>query len=320
MSAGASDAEGQGGLALALRYAAHGLLIFPVNANKKPLTLHGFKDAATDPAVIEAWCLKWPHCDFGWALPADIVAVDIDVKHGKNGYDDFKRLAGFDPRYILNIFTPSASTPSGGLQLFYRATRPYKNSVSIAGIGIDTRAQGGYVVLPGPANGRQWLREIIGADGAMASLLPAPAWLDCALRQAPSTRGPLTLAPRAALAPASSDPWAQKKARAQLDRACAKIAAAPCGAQDATRHAQCFYIGGIIARGDLDYTTAYAALLAAALSMPVYRDPWGNLEARVARSLEAGMELPLALSETEQWVRRFRARLRAKLIEARHGC
>ena len=88
---------------------------------------------------------------------------------------------------------------------------------------------------------------------ALASLLPAPAWLDGALRKAPSTRPPLVLAPRAALAPPSSDSWAQKKARAELERACAKIVAAPCGAQDSTRHAQCFYIGGLIARGDLGY-------------------------------------------------------------------
>ena len=32
------------------------------------------------------------------------------------------------------------------------------------------------------------------------------------------------------------------------------------------------------------------------------------------------MAAPLALSETEQWVRNFRARMRAKLLEARHGC
>ena len=68
------------------------------------------------------------------------------------------------------------------------------------------------------------------------------------------------MAPRAALAPPSSDSWAQKKALAELERACAKIVAAPCGAQDSTRHAQCFYIGGLIARGDLGYEEAYAAL------------------------------------------------------------
>jgi Bifunctional DNA primase/polymerase, N-terminal len=295
-------------------YAAHGLRIFPVNAAKKPLVAHWREDATTDIAVIEAWRLKWPHADFAWALPgppAGVVVADIDIKYGKNGYADFRRLAGCAPE---DVATPSASTPSGGMQLFYKASKPYKHQVAIDGTGLDTRSEGGYVVLPLPGNGRQWLRELIGAE-----LLPAPAWLDCALRTTPQARAPLTLAPLAALVTPSSDSWAQKKALAELERACARIVAAPCGSQDATRHAQCFYIGGLIARGDIDYATAFDSLLAAARAMPVYRDPWRNLDERVARSIEAGIGRPLALSETEQWVRNFRARMRLKRSGTRYG-
>ena len=98
------------------------------------------------------------------------------------------------------------------------------------------------------------------------------------------------LAPRTALAPlVIGSLRAEERAGRSLTRACAKIVAAPCGAQDATRHAQCFYIGGLIGRGDLGYAEAYAALLEAARAMPAYRDPWRNLEARVARSIESGM-------------------------------
>jgi hypothetical protein len=126
-------------------------------------------------------------------------------------------------------------------------------------------------------------------------------------------KAPLTLAPRATLAPSSNpDPWVQRKAQADLERACAKIVAAGPGTQDATRHAQCFYIGGLIARGDLGYDEAYAGLLEAALAMPVYRDPWRNLDERVARSIEAGIGRPLAISETELWLRNFRARMRLR--------
>ena len=73
-----------------------------------------------------------------------------------------------------------------------------------------------------------------------------------------------------------ADQWAQKKAQVELERACAKIVSAPCGAQDATRHAQCFFLGSFIANGDIGYATAYEALLAAALAMPAYREPWRN--------------------------------------------
>ena len=140
----------------ALRYAAAGMLIFPVDAFKKPLTPHGFKDASSDPEVIAAWLEKWPHCEFAWALPADVVVVDVDRKNGKDGYRDLQDRAGCDPREVA---TPSASSPSGGLHLIYKASKPYKNAVAIDGTGIDVRALGGYVVLPLPGNGREWLNS-----------------------------------------------------------------------------------------------------------------------------------------------------------------
>ena len=291
-----------------LRCAAAGLRVFPVNARAAPLTRHGFKDATTE----------WPHCGFGWAVPADIVVVDLDVKNGKIGLRDFQDRAGCDPHDVL---TPQATTPSGGLHLIYAASKAYKNAVAIDRTGIDTRAAGGYIVLPTPDSSRTWLRPLIGDDGVRVPLAEAPAWLDVAVRKEPSTRPPLVLAPRAALIPpaSDSDSYAQKSARAQLERACAKIVAAPEGAQDATRHAQCFYVGGLIARGDLDYGQAYAALLEAALAMPAYADPWRNLETRVVRSLESGMAAPLPLTETESWVRNFRARMRLMRPGARHG-
>ena len=160
--------------------------------------------------------------------------------------------AGCDPREVA---TSSASSPRGGLHVIYKASKPYKNAVAIDGTALDLRALGGYVVLPLPGNGREWLKPLIGA-----SLLPAPAWLDYVVRKAPSTRAPLTLAPRSALAPASSDSWAQKKARNELSRACVKIVTAPCGAQDTVRHRMCFYIGGLVARGDLGYEEAFGQL------------------------------------------------------------
>ena len=212
-----------------------------------------------------------------------------------------------------------ATTASGGLHLCYAAARPYRNLTAIGGAGVDCRSLGGYVVLPADANGRTWLRPLIGEDGVMAPRLPAPAWLDCAQRKEPSPRMPLVLAPSSAMAPASADPWAQRKALAQLDRACAKVAAAECGSRDVTRHRECYIVGGIVSRGDIDYATAYTALLEASLVMQARGNSWPDLERRVARSLEAGMAAPLPLSPNEQWVRDFRARMRLMRPSARHG-
>ena len=41
--------------------------------------------------------------------------------------------------------------------------------MGIGGAGIDTRSHGGYVVLPLPGNGREWLRPLIGETASCAA-------------------------------------------------------------------------------------------------------------------------------------------------------
>ena len=78
----------------------------------------------------------------------------------------------------------------------------------------------------------------------------APAWLDCA--------------PKEPAAPVLfRRPRGRRQARAALDRACTKILAAPNGEQDDTRHRECFRIGELIERGDLDLSRTLARNLAA---------------------------------------------------------
>jgi hypothetical protein len=266
-------------LAWARAYAAAGLNIFPVRADKTPLVSGGLKSATRDLTVILDWWRRWAHADPAWAVPSSVVVADIDVKHGKNGYSDFERLAGCDAR---DIITPSTSTPSGGMQLLYAAAKPYRNRVAIERTGLDVRAEGGYVVLPGHQNGRRWINKLRNTP-----LAPAPAWLDCALRAVPPPSD------FSCLPPLSPERLERKQALAELERACAKIISAPNGEQDDTRHRECFYVGGLIGRAALDYATAFTALLAAARTMPVHRDPWRDLDRRVERSLKAGIDRPL---------------------------
>jgi hypothetical protein len=162
-------------LAWARAYADHGLAILPVRPDKTPLTPHGLKDASTDPPALEKWWRAWPYADPAWALPATVVVIDVDVKPGRNGYHGFKLLEGCDPR---DVMTPTTSTPSGGIHLFYEAPQAYRNRVAIEGTGIDVRAEGGYVILPGHKNGRRWINKL-----RRTPLAPAPAWLDTALKE-----------------------------------------------------------------------------------------------------------------------------------------
>jgi hypothetical protein len=255
----------------ALAYARHGLDLIPCRAEKSPLTLNGRKDATCNLTIVEDWWTRWPFADPAWALPATVVVVDIDIKNGRNGYRDFKRMSGCDPHAVE---TPATSTPSSGLQLFFAAAKPYRNRVSIGGGGIDTRTLGGYVVLPGASNGRQWLKPLRGIPMA-----PAPGWLDCAPRQA-----------RAAAL--FRRPRERREARWRWTAPAPRSSPLRTGAQDDTRHRACFRIGTLIAHGDLDYETALNTLIAATRAMPAYRKPWRDLDERIEASIARGMRAP----------------------------
>ena len=272
LSQGASPVE------WAVAYASHGLDVFPCAANKVPLTPNGFLDATRDPDRITAWWARWPCAEPALAVPGRIVVVDLDRRDRKDGFQDFERLDGRDP---LSIETPIATTPGGGLHLFYAAAKPYKNAVAIGGTGIDTRTAGGYVVLPAGGNGRRWLRRL-----STTPLQPAPGWLDCAARQEPPTSLPARPPPLEArpAGPLSTI------ARELLQRAVARILGAPQGEQEDTRHRQCFWVGCLIADGVLDYTIASRALITAAKLMAAHAEPWRNLEEKVQASIERGMQ------------------------------
>jgi hypothetical protein len=261
----------------ALVYADSGMSIFPVSADKRPLVAHWREDASCDPAQIEAWRKRWPHCDYAWALPGSVVVADADESNGQHGIADLERLSG---RPLSAIATAVARTPTGGAHiLFATEGRSYVNR-RIPSTSVDIKSSGGYVVLPEPdgSNGRSWLRPLLGA-----TLLPAPAWLAPALRREP---GPCSVHVRSP----SDDPKARYAGRVALGQACARIVRAPNGEQDDTRNKETFYIGRLVKRGALTFEEAYDALLAAALAMPAHGDPWRELEKLVDRSLRAGLE------------------------------
>jgi len=103
--------------------------VFPVGANKLPLIKRGkgWGAATSDPGQIRAWWKRWPHAEIAWAIPENIVVVDLDRNHkgGGDGLTEFARLEGRDP---MAIDTPIARTASGGLHLIFDAgSERYKN-------------------------------------------------------------------------------------------------------------------------------------------------------------------------------------------------
>ena len=270
---GFTPPESDAPLDWALAYAKAGMPVFPVGASKKPLTYHGVKDATTDEVQIRAWWTSWPRADPAWAVPANVVVVDLDRKRGDDGFKDFVAHEGAHPD---DVATPQASTPTGGRHLVYAANgSTYRNNVRPNGLGLDLRTHGGYIALPGPGNGRTWLRPLT------TPLAHVPAWV----APAPAARARQQGAQRPF---AGETPFA----RAALERACLAIEEAPNGAQEATLNKECFSIGGLIGAGELEIEVAVAALTAAAHRMPAYAEPWVGLEVKVRRAVDDGMRRP----------------------------
>jgi hypothetical protein len=259
----------------------HGHRLIPIDGHKVPLIKGWPTLASCDRSAVENWRRQWPYCGFGWALPAAIVVTDLDMKCGQNGIADFQHLDGRDPHEVV---TPTSTSPTGGLHLAWAAGhRSFKN-IRLVYTAIDIKTAGGFVGVPdvinGTGNGREWLRPPWSTPP-----LPAPAWLDQALKETPTRKSAAT----PDLPPSEYD---EEFAREALARAVARIAFAPHGQQDDTRHRECFFIGSLVKQGVLDRNEALAALKRAALAMPTYGRPWSRLEERVEKSLAAGEFAP----------------------------
>ena len=124
--------------------------VFPLSAEKRPLTANGCYDASSDPEKISELFSKAPSAALIGIATGDLIAIDIDRKGGKDGYQ-WSALAELP-------FTRMQSTPSGGQHRFYRlpAGRKLAGSLSSLYPGIDVKSDGGYVAH-GP--GYSWLNN-----------------------------------------------------------------------------------------------------------------------------------------------------------------
>lgn len=155
----------------ALSYAETGWRVFPCKPGEKvPLTTRGFHDATTSADQIIQWWRQWPSANLAVATGATskIVALDIDAKNGKRGFDS---LAELETEHGALPVTLTSRTPSGGEHLLFE--HPGGEIPNRAGIrdGLDVRGDGGYIVAPpSTVNGKPyiWTREM--------DIAAPPAW------------------------------------------------------------------------------------------------------------------------------------------------
>lgn len=164
-------------LKAALELAACGWAVFPVDrATKAPLVARGVHAATTDREKITEWWARFPEANPAVAVPPNCVVLDVDPRKGGN--ETLERLE----REHGAVPTLAVRTGGGGLHLFFEVEPgSASNQVDVAP-GLDTRAEGGYVVAAGAVHesGRtyEWLNDLPPA--------PAPAWLLAAARKKPA--------------------------------------------------------------------------------------------------------------------------------------
>lgn len=163
-------------------YAAAGIPVFPVNPETKaPTVKGGFHAASVDPDTVRDWWKQWPAAMIGTPTGDRFAVFDLDAPEGPKAFFDLCREAG-DSEFLARCHS---RTPSGGFHFY---TEPVPNLKSVAdrlARKVDTRAAGGYIILPGSRR----------TDGKGYTFNPgtfseAPAWLVDLCRERGLVRDP----------------------------------------------------------------------------------------------------------------------------------
>lgn len=161
----------------ALRYAELGYPVFPCAlGGKVPITSHGFKDATTDAAQIEAWWTEHPDANIGMPT-AGLLVIDVDGPDNPwpGDPDKAQELAR----------APLSLTPNGGRHYIFRQPdgKAWKNTTGSIAPKVDTRTDGGYIVAPpSVVDGKayRWA-ETMELDAEPEQLPEPPDWLSALL-------------------------------------------------------------------------------------------------------------------------------------------
>lgn len=125
----------------ALDAAARGWFVFPVREGGKEALVKWRDQSSNDPAQIETWAQRYENCNWGVDCgKSGLFVLDIDPG-GADTLFEWELEHGELPP------TRRHSTPRGGEHIFFVGPGP--TSAGRLGKGIDTRGEGGYVLLPG---------------------------------------------------------------------------------------------------------------------------------------------------------------------------
>ncbi|MDL2226531.1 DUF3987 domain-containing protein [Deltaproteobacteria bacterium OttesenSCG-928-M10] len=229
----------------ALALTRNGRLVFPARPDKTPL-IKGWPDlATTDEKAITNWFDKKqpPNLAVVTGHKSGFFCLDID---GPAGEANLKEL---EARYAPISQHCAVRTASGGRHFhFLMPDFDLRNSAGKLGVGLDIRANGGYVLVPpsqalnrdGQTGAYSYLSDVRLSSGQLED---APAWLLDLLRPMPPA--PCHSASRYDTGPTS---YGEKA----LDEECRRIASAAHGERNDTLNRAAFAIFQLIAGGVID--------------------------------------------------------------------
>lgn len=122
------------------------LRVFPC-VGKKPRIKRWQHEATNDPVQILKWWTLWPDANPACAtgVGSNVVVLDFDPGHGG---DDI--VFQFEQRFGQLPDTWQVLTGGGGWHYYFRHPGGYvRSSANRFGPGVDVKADGGYVMLPG---------------------------------------------------------------------------------------------------------------------------------------------------------------------------
>jgi putative DNA primase/helicase len=212
----------------ALAYARRGWPVFPCWSTgpqrKTPLVKGGFHSATLDEAQIARWWRRWSRALIGTPTGHRFVVLDIDPRHGGD-----KTMVELGFAELPS--TPTVRTASHGFHLYFAPPDdgPLRNTGGSRGRGIgaglDWRGIGGYVIVPSPGSGYEWVSRGLPLAAIPVALLPREA-----------EARPEVVAEHHPEVTSALDAYAE----AALRGAALAILAAPDGEQEATLNSQVY--------------------------------------------------------------------------------
>lgn len=148
------------------------------SAGKHPRIVDWVNNASKESAVIDQWIQKYPDANVGIATgdASGFFCLDIDPEHG--GQETLDALIA---EHGELPHTVRAITGSGGQHFLFKMIPGLNNSASKIGEGIDTRGNGGQIVVAPSVSVKGPYKWAVGSAPWECPILEAPAWLVTAL-------------------------------------------------------------------------------------------------------------------------------------------